>query len=82
MSPSCPPNGCADCPQRLVCRCLRVTEEALLEALSTHQLRSICEIRTCTGAGDGCTACHTLLARYLEMHAHRTTSARVALTAV
>ena len=59
-------NSCADCPGRLVCRCLRVTEDVLVEALTTCEIRSVQDIQRHTGAGDGCTACHRLLRRYLE----------------
>ena len=40
---SCPvrPSDCHTCPGRVVCRCLQVTEEVLLEALTTFELRTI-----------------------------------------
>jgi bacterioferritin-associated ferredoxin len=49
-----------------VCRCLQVTEEMLLAALHTFDLRNLREVREHTGAGDGCTACHRQLRAYLE----------------
>jgi bacterioferritin-associated ferredoxin len=60
------PERCADCPQRLVCRCLGITEAVLRKALLTFDLRTVQDIRRHTGAGDGCTACHGLLRRFLE----------------
>ena len=57
---------CDGCPGRLVCRCLRVSETALIEALHTQEIRTLADVRRHTGAGDGCTACHRLLARYLQ----------------
>jgi len=62
-----PRNDCSDCPGRVICHCLQVTEEALLAALETLQLRTVKDVRQATGAGDGCTACHKRLARYLEL---------------
>jgi bacterioferritin-associated ferredoxin len=47
---------------------LQVTEEVLLEALRTFELRTVKEVREHTGAGDGCTACHRAIRRYLEEH--------------
>ena len=57
---------CATCPERLVCRCLQVTEADLVSALMRFELRTLKEVRLHTGAGDGCTACHKELRRMLE----------------
>jgi bacterioferritin-associated ferredoxin len=57
---------CDDGPERLVCRCLRVTESSLVEALSNLGIKTLTDVRRHTGAGDGCTACHRLLVKYLE----------------
>lgn len=65
---------CGTCPGRMVCHCLQVTEEMLLDALRTFELRSVKDIRCQTGAGDGCTACHRRLKRYLEEKAAPTVS--------
>jgi bacterioferritin-associated ferredoxin len=54
---------------RTVCHCLQVSEEMLLEALHTFDLRNLQEVREHTGAGDGCTACHRQLRAYLERRA-------------
>jgi NAD(P)H-nitrite reductase large subunit len=51
----------------MVCHCLQVTEEDLVTALTTRTIRTVKDIREHTGAGDGCTACHKLLRRYLEL---------------
>jgi NAD(P)H-nitrite reductase large subunit len=51
---------------RVVCRCLRVTEEVLLAALTTYEVKTVRDLQRHTGAGDGCMACHALLKRYLE----------------
>ena len=43
-----------------------VTEAVLVEALTVCDIRSVQDIQRCTGAGEGCTACHKLLRRYLQ----------------
>jgi len=66
MKPTCNANACLDCEDRIVCRCLRVTESALVGAVTRLELRTITDIPQHTGAGDGCTCCHHLLKRYLK----------------
>jgi bacterioferritin-associated ferredoxin len=73
------PSKGVGCPGRLVCHCLQVTEEALVEVLAVLKPRTLQEVRRHTGAGDGCTACHKLLCRYLERHAQPCPSPSVAL---
>ena len=57
---------CESCPARMVCHCLQVTEDALLRALDSMNLHSVKDICRHTGAGDGCTACHHRLRKYLD----------------
>lgn len=57
---------CSACPSRMICHCLQVTEDAIVQAVEAFGLTSVKEIRSCTGAGDGCTACHRRLKVYLE----------------
>ena len=57
---------CSACPSRMICHCLQVTEDVIVEAVEALGLTSVKEIRSCTGAGDGCTACHRRLKTYLE----------------
>ena len=59
---------CSGCPDRLVCRCLKVTEDVIVEAITTLGLRSVKEVRNATGAGDGCTCCHQQVRVLLEVH--------------
>jgi bacterioferritin-associated ferredoxin len=66
MDNTCPRETCDDCPGRFVCHCLQVTEQALRFALTTLDLRTLRDIREKTGAGDGCTACHHRLKRFLD----------------
>jgi bacterioferritin-associated ferredoxin len=68
MNTCCTRDEVGSCSSRLVCRCLRVTESVVLNALTTGGARSLKELRQETGAGDGCTACHRLLRGYLERH--------------
>ena len=58
METYCTQDRCSECPGRLVCHCLQVTEDAVLAAVSTFALTTVSEVRRYTGAGDGCTACH------------------------
>ncbi|MBI2068979.1 MAG: (2Fe-2S)-binding protein [Elusimicrobia bacterium] len=51
---------------RFACYCLRVSHEQVLAAIETKQINSIQDIIRYTQAGDGCTACHPLLKRYLR----------------
>ena len=49
-----------------VCACLQITEQQLLDTLSNQPVCSLRDLRRTTGAGDGCTACHDVLSRYLN----------------
>jgi bacterioferritin-associated ferredoxin len=60
------PSACQSCPGRVVCHCLQVTEEMLIETLSVLPIRTLRELRQATGAGEGCTACHHRLRNILE----------------
>ena len=51
-----------------VCGCLHITEQQLLTTLATKNHWTIRDIRKTIGAGDGCTACHHVLKRYLAIH--------------
>lgn len=65
-APSTPPTTvCDECPGRLVCRCLQVTEEQLVTALTRLNLRTLGEVKNCTGAGDGCMGCHRTIKGYI-----------------
>ncbi len=69
MNSVCTPDRCDACTDRVVCRCLQITETELIQALTTRDVRTIKEVRRVTGAGDGCTACHALLKQYIEKYA-------------
>ena len=55
--------------ESIVCHCLKITEGALLAAMDQGEMHSVRDIRRHTGAGDGCTACHCTLKRYLQQRA-------------
>lgn len=63
---ACPAVG--SCAERIVCRCLKVTEETIITAIRTHGLRTVRELKTVTAAGDGCTCCHQELRTYLAVY--------------
>ena len=69
---TCPAVG--SCPDRVVCRCLRVTEEVVIEAIRVHGATTVKEVRTVTRAGGGCTCCHKELRVYLDVYAGRAVS--------
>ena len=64
---SCPSVG--SCADRIVCRCLKVTEHTIITAITVRGARTVRELRTLTGAGDGCTCCHKELRQYLAVYA-------------
>lgn len=65
---SCQPfvQSCSDCPARIVCRCLQVTEATIADTIERLELRTVKDIRRHTGAGGGCTCCHAELRELLE----------------
>lgn len=65
---------CAGCPDRVVCRCLKVTEEAITDAIVSLGLRTVKDVRSATGAGDGCTCCHGHIREILAVHLEVRTS--------
>lgn len=72
---TCPAAG--SCPDRVVCRCLDVTESELIAAIQTHKVVNLQELKVVTDAGNGCTCCHKELAVYLSVYADRKTPSGV-----
>jgi bacterioferritin-associated ferredoxin len=68
----CPRGGdCSSCLALggpVVCHCLGVTEDQLISAVATQDLRTLQEVRRRTGAGTGCNACHRRICIYLESY--------------
>ena len=70
--------GCSaagSCPDRVVCRCLKITEQEVITAITTLGLRTLGELRKATEAGDGCTCCHRELHGYLAIYSPSSSSA-------
>ena len=59
---------CADCSDKIVCRCLQVTETQVIRMIERLELRTVSDLSQYTGAGDGCTCCHAKLKEYLEKY--------------
>ena len=57
---------CDGCPNKIVCRCLNITEAQVVRVITRLELRTLRELRHETGAGEGCTCCHAKLNEYLE----------------
>ena len=68
MTNTCTPDNCSTRPGRVVCRCLNITEGALVDVLTTRPIAHLKELRKATGAGDGCTCCHETLKEYLRRY--------------
>ncbi|WP_420841868.1 (2Fe-2S)-binding protein [Fimbriiglobus ruber] len=59
---------CSGCPDRIVCKCLRVTEGEIVDAIASgaHTLPAL---RRATQAGTGCNCCLGQLREYLATYA-------------
>ena len=64
---SCPSVG--SCRERLVCRCLRVTEHEVITAIRERGATTVCELKMHTEAGAGCGCCRRELTQYLTVYA-------------
>jgi len=64
---SCPSVG--SCGDRVVCRCLGVVEDTIISAIRYQGARTVRELKTITGAGDGCMCCRQELRHYLTVYA-------------
>jgi bacterioferritin-associated ferredoxin len=63
---NCQPSACTDCPAKVVCACLQITEAAVADAIAALDLRTLRDVRRHTGAGEGCTCCHDRLRVVLQ----------------
>ena len=62
----CHCDHCTVCDGRYICHCLRITEEAVVQAVTRFALQTVDEVRVVTGAGSGCTACHYRIRQVIE----------------
>lgn len=56
------------CPDRVVCRCFRIREEQIIDAIRSNGVRNLIELRQFSAAGAGCTCCHKELRAYLSVY--------------
>jgi NAD(P)H-nitrite reductase large subunit len=68
----CPRGGdCRSClafDGPVACHCLGVTEEEVISAVTTMDLRTLRDIRRQTRAGTGCNACHGRIQLLIETY--------------
>jgi bacterioferritin-associated ferredoxin len=69
MDRPCIQENCEDCSDKVVCRCLQVTETQVIRMIERLELRTVHDLSQYTGAGDGCTCCHAKLKEYLAKYA-------------
>ena len=69
---TCPAAG--SCADRVVCRCLQVTEDEVIAAIQTLGARTVGDLKATTGAGGGCMCCRRELKTYLTIYSPSLTS--------
>jgi bacterioferritin-associated ferredoxin len=65
-----------DC-DRVVCRCLNITEAEVTSTVVALGVSSLSELCQRTVAGTGCTACHAELRRLLEKHTYASSASPI-----
>jgi NifU-like protein len=60
--------------KKVVCACLHVTEDEVLEAIRVRKLGTVQDVTRYTEAGGGCTACHPVIRQYLAYFSDRVPS--------
>jgi bacterioferritin-associated ferredoxin len=60
--------------ERVVCRCLNITESDIAGALVSLDIQSVKELCCQTEAGTGCTACHRELQRLFQKYNYASAS--------
>ena len=53
---------------KVVCRCLRVTESEVVEAVTAGGAETVRDLRCSNGAGSGCLSCHSQLREYIRRY--------------
>ena len=56
------------CAEAIVCNCLAVTAGDVHQAIAATGAQTVKELGRCTGAGQGCTACHGWLRQLIAAH--------------
>lgn len=67
-------NACGGCSGAVLCHCLQVTEDAVLDVISRVELCTVGEVCQRTGAGDGCRACRRKIQSFIERHSPSSSS--------
>lgn len=78
MKPDCGRENCQGCSGHYLCNCLRVTEEAVVAAILAGRVQQFRDLHAATGAGTGCTACHSRLEQVFERYSLGTATVAVA----
>ncbi|MEX0702887.1 MAG: (2Fe-2S)-binding protein [Planctomycetales bacterium] len=52
--------------QLALCHCLQISESEVRDAIGIGGCCSLQDVRNCTGAGTGCTACHRRIVELLR----------------
>lgn len=63
---TCPSVG--SCQDRIVCRCLQVTEHEIITAIQIHGATTERDIQRITEAGSGCGCCRREIRQYLAVY--------------
>ncbi|WP_419193700.1 (2Fe-2S)-binding protein [Kolteria novifilia] len=73
--------NCQTCPAQLVCHCLRVSKDDVLDVIVNGIAQTSDDVRRLTGAGGGCMACRQKVkAMILEHSPSATDRARPSVT--
>lgn len=56
---------CSADTDQIICRCLKVHESTVVEAIELYGAKSWKDVKRLTGAGDGCTGCHCAIKELL-----------------
>ena len=57
--------------KKIVCECLHVTEDDVMEAIRSRKLKTVQDVTHYTEAGGGCTSCHPAIKQYLAYFSAR-----------
>lgn len=58
--------GCSSAKSQYLCRCLRVTEDEVRDAIAVDNPETVRGVTQACGAGGGCMACHRHIKRLIS----------------
>jgi bacterioferritin-associated ferredoxin len=67
-------SACGGCSSAVLCHCLQVTEDVVLDVITRVELCTVSEVCLRTGAGDGCRACRRKIQRFIDDHSPSSSS--------